>query len=86
MNEQFEMVASSLASEPPDDMEHPVMYERAVYIQGGIVGLCVLGIIALLVIAMLNGNLTDTALAGLGILGTIAGSAVNSLSQLLMPR
>lgn len=86
MDAEYELVASSVASEPPDDMEHPVLYERAVYIQGGIVGLCVVGIIALLVIAMLNGGVTDSALAGLGILGTIAGSAVNSLSQLLMPR
>jgi small-conductance mechanosensitive channel len=80
------MIARDVVSETPTDVQHPVMYERAVYIQGGIVGLCVLGIIALLVISLLKGGVTDPALAGMGILGTIAGSAVNSLAQLLMPR
>ena len=62
------------------------MYERAVYIQGGIAALCVAGIIGLLVVSLLNGGVTDTALAGLGILGTLAGTSVQSLAALLTPR
>lgn len=76
--QQFE--GKSLESETPTDVQHPIMYERAVYIQGGIVGLCVVGIAVLLICA------PGVAEVGVPVLGTIALSAVNSLAGLLKPK
>lgn len=63
----------------PTDADAPRMYQHAVYIQGGVVALCVIGIAALLMVAPAVADI------GVPVLGTIAGSAVNSLAGLLAP-
>lgn len=76
-DEQFAgMALESVISEPPTDVEHPVMYERAVYILGAV------GILAILAAAVLAvfGKTVDA-----GIL-TIGASAVSGLVGLLVPR
>jgi len=63
----------------PSDLEAPRLYQHAVYIQGGVVALCVIGIAVLLLYA------PGVADIGVPVLGTVAGSAVNSLAGLLAP-
>lgn len=64
----------------PTDAEHPRMYEHTVYIQGGGVALCIIGIVVLLLAA------PESAEIGVPVLGTIAGIGANSLAALLTPR
>lgn len=63
----------------PTDAQAPRLYQHAVYIQGGVVALCVIGIAVLLLFA------PGVADIGVPVLGTVAGSAVNSLAGLLAP-
>ena len=65
-----------VVTEAPDDAEHPLMYERAVYILGGIGALCVIGIVALAVL----GKSIDAGLVAIG------ASSVGGLVTLLAPR
>lgn len=65
-----------VVSEAPSDTEHPVMYERAVYILGVVAGLCVIGVVVLAL-------LSKTVDAGLVAIGA---SAVGGLVTLLAPR
>ncbi len=77
MDEQVTgMALESVVSEAPTDVQHPVMYERAVYILGAV---GVLTIVAATVLAVL-GHDVDA-----GIL-TIGASAVSGLVGLLAPR
>ena len=65
-----------IVSETPTDTEHPLMYERTVYILGGIGALCVLGVI---VLAVLSKSI-DAGLVAIG------ASAISGLVALLAPR
>lgn len=66
----------SIVSETPSDMQHPLMYERAVYILGAVGGLAVIGVIVL----SLLGKSIDAGLIAIG------ASAVGGLVTLLAPR
>lgn len=81
-----DIIPQEVISAVPNDAQHPVLYERTAYMLGGAAGLCIIGIVGLLVVSLLKGGVTDTALAGLGILGTLAGSSVQALATLLTPR
>jgi hypothetical protein len=70
------MVARDVVSETPTDVQHPVMYERAVYIIGLVGVLCVIGIVVL----ALLGKTIDAGLVAIG------ASAVSGLVGLLAPR
>jgi len=70
------MEQREIMSDVPDDTEHPVMYERAVYILGIIGVLAVAGIIGLAAF----GKAVDAGLAALG------GTAIGALAMLLTPR
>ena len=66
----------SVISVPPNDVQNPGMYEKAVYILGAVASLCV---IAVGVLAVL-GKTVDAGLIAIG------ASAVSGLVGLLAPR
>jgi uncharacterized membrane protein len=66
----------SVVTEPPTDMQAPGMYEKTVYILGGVAGMCVIGVV---VLAMF-GKTVDAGLIAIG------ASAISGLVGLLVPR
>jgi hypothetical protein len=66
----------SVVTQPPTDVQNPGMYEKAVYILGGVSALCVIGVVVL----ALLGKTVDAGLIAIG------ASAVSGLVGLLAPR
>lgn len=66
----------SVVTQPPTDVQNPGMYEKAVYILGGVSALCVIGVVVLAIL----GKTVDAGLIAIG------ASAVSGLVGLLVPR
>ena len=67
-----------IVTEPPNDAEHPRMYEWTVYLLGGIVALCVIGLFALAMFQRGNDAVT-TGLISIALL--CGGGLVNLLKR-----